>query len=150
MRRAVTLCALASAACSILELSSPGRPYAVWNVHGSARPAGTCATIQPIVAKSGAEGVGFILVVEGKGTCTLAMSAMEMRLADEGLQRPLAFPPAAVTPGVLLRVYAPIAFDHRSAWNRGSRAATFVVRGTIDGQTFEAGPWTMDDIEVHK
>jgi hypothetical protein len=146
-KRAIVLCLLS--ACSIFDTGT-GRPFAVWSVHGTARPAGTCATIQPIVAKSGAEGVGFILVVDGKGSCTLALAAMEMRLEDEAFQRPLAFPPAAVTPGGMFRVYAPIAFDHRRAWNRGARSATFVVRGTIDGQTFESGPWTMDDIEVHR
>lgn len=132
--------------CSILELGK-GRPYAVWTLHGAERPMGTCATIEPRVVKSGAEGVGFLLEVRGRASCTLALAAIDMSLADESVQRPIAVPPMTVEQDTDVRLYTPLPFDNRAAWNRGSRSATVVVRGTIDGRTFSAGPWTMDHEE---
>jgi len=145
MKRTLLFCLLSG--CSIIELGR-GRPYAVWNLHGAERPAGACATIEPRVVKSGAEGVGFVLEIRGRASCALTLAAMDMVLPDESVQRPIAVPPMTIAPDTDVRLYAALPFDNRAAWNRGARQATYVVRGTIDGQTFSAGPWTMDHEEI--
>lgn len=143
MRRALLFLSPVLASCALFA-GGQGRPFPVWGVHGAARPAGSCATAEPWVVKSGAEGVGIVIEVRGRSSCALSASVLEMRLPDEALQRAIPLPPAQISSGTAFRVYVPIAFDNRRAWNRGSRTATLVVRGTIDGQPFEAGPWTMD------
>jgi hypothetical protein len=145
MRRALFLL-LPVVSCALFEGGQP-RPFPLWGVHGAARAAGGCATVEPWVVKSGAEGLGIVIEVKGRASCALTMSVLEMRLPDEALQRSVGLPPAQMTSGTAFRAYVPIAFDSRVAWNRGSRTATLVIRGTIDGQPFESGPWTMDHTE---
>jgi hypothetical protein len=146
----IFLC-LGLSACSLIGSDGPA-PLSQWGIHGSVRPAGSgttsCATIEPWVIKSGAEGVAFILEARGRAACAFAPAVVEMQLPDQVLHRELAVPPAKMTDGAVVRFYAPLPFDNRAAWNRGSRKATLFVRGTIDGQPFESGPWTLDHLVV--
>ena len=134
--------------CSIID-GHKSRPYAEWKLHGSVRPVGSCATVEPWVVKSGAEGVAFVFEFNGRATCALAPTVLEMKLGgdsqnSETVHRDIPTAPASMTDGAIVRIFVPAPFDNRAAWNRGSRSATLFLRGTIDGAPFEAGPWTLD------
>jgi len=145
MKTALLLCLPAMASCALFDQSS--RPFPTWRVYGAARPVGTCATVEPWVVKSGAEGIGIVVEAKGLSSCTLVLSGVELRVRGEPLvEHAVSLAPAAMTPGVAFRTYVSLAFDNRGQWNRGVREANVVVRGTIDGQPFEVGPWAMQHL----
>ncbi len=117
MRRALLSLPLMS--CALFDGGQP-RPFPTWGVHGAARPAGVCATVEPWVVKSGAEGLGIVVEVRGRSSCALAMSVLEMRLPDEALQRSIALPPAQMTAGTTVHARAPASAFSSAAQKNGN------------------------------
>jgi hypothetical protein len=128
--------ALATTSCLLFQDGRP-RTYPTWSVTDRTVQLG-CAQARARVVRSGKQGVGLVVDLEGQSTtCKFALREAEMTLQGEVRRAQIMVAPARIAPGTRLSVYVPIAFDGDDAWNRGAHDARLVLRATVDGKEVE-------------
>jgi hypothetical protein len=103
-----------------------------------------CVIAQPIMRRSGKEGVGVQLMLKSRGDCSVRFTSARLAFAS-GNTIAVDVPPAQNLPGhSLLYAWWPIRFDNNAAWNRGENLAELHLAYDIAGKQ---GEWTFPMVQ---
>lgn len=94
------------------------RTYPSWKTSVANQPFGACAEAQVVPRKTGKEGLGLTLHLQGRGSpCLVALQAIELRVGGQ------VFPAVKLPPSLTLKAgdevffWVPIPFDGDAVWD---------------------------------